>query len=213
MASGRGQRFGGNKLLADFCAKPLISYILGCTAPFSCLSRLVVTRSLQTATLCREKGVAVLCHQLPGRNDTIRLGLAHLLAAANPTDHPPCPEVRPGLEPAPSRLSGCLFCPADQPLLRPESIKALLLAFSGNPDRICRLGYGGQAASPVLFGSRFFPELLRLPQGAGGSYLAKKYPAQVLIVPAQDPCELYDIDTPEALTLLEHQCSFDSGLS
>lgn len=182
MASGLGSRFGGNKLLADFCGKPMLSYILDATAGFSCLRRLTVTRHLPAANLCREKGVDVLCHELPHRNDTIRLGLESLSAH--------------------SSLSGCMFCPSDQPLLSSESIAALLKTFFQNPDRICRLGYEGRAGSPVLFGRRFFPELLALPQGAGGSYLTKKYPAQVMLVPVRDPLELYDVDTQEDLKKL-----------
>ena len=181
MASGLGRRFGGNKLLADFGGKPMISYILESTGTFPHLPRLVVTRHEEVATLCRQEGVDVLCHELPHRNDTIRLGLEKLLSL---------------------EISGCIFCPSDQPLLRAESIRALMQAFSGNPDKICRLACGDTAASPVLFGRHYFPELLTLPQEAGGSFLIKKYPAQVLLVPVHDPYELYDVDTPEDLELL-----------
>lgn len=160
----------------------MISYILETTAGFSHLRRLVVTRHPAVAALCREQEIAVLCHELPYRNDTIRLGLEELSGQFS--------------------LSGCMFCPCDQPLLRPESIDALLKAFSQNPDRICRLGYESRAASPVLFGRKFFPELSALPQGVGGSYLAKKYPAQVMLVPVRDPLELCDIDTAEDLRKL-----------
>ena len=186
MASGLGNRFGGNKLLADFCGRPMISYILDATAGFPRLSRLVVTRHEEIASLCREKGVEVLCHNLTHRNDTIRLGLEKLSARYS--------------------LSGCVFCPSDQPLLGTDSIGALLKTFSQNPDKICRLCYEGKAASPVIFGKQFFPELLSLPQGAGGSFLAKKYPAQVILVPARDAFELYDIDTPEDLMALSAHC-------
>ena len=34
------------------------------------------------------------------------------------------------------------------------------------------------------------------------SFIAKKYPAQVVLVPAQDEYELYDIDTPDDLIRL-----------
>ena len=187
MASGFGRRFGSNKLLADFCGKPMISHILNCTASVPGLHRLVVTRYEETAALCRKEGVEVLCHTLPSRNDTIRLGLEKLLENF--------------------RLSGCIFCPADQPLLSPESFDALLQAFSHNPDKICRLCYEDKAASPVIFGQKFFQELLTLPPDAGGSYLAKKYPAQVILVPARDPFELYDVDTPEALQNLSEFAS------
>ena len=39
-----------------------------------------VTRSAQVQALCKAQGVPVLLHALPGRNDTVRLGLSALLA-------------------------------------------------------------------------------------------------------------------------------------
>lgn len=209
MASGLGKRFGGNKLLADFCGKPMLSYILDCTAKFPQLHRLVVTRHEEVVALCREKGVAVLCHEQPHRNDTIRLGLERLLTSPKNTKEPlPLHDKQIPAAFCPTEnlpLSGCIFCPSDQPLLQAESINALLQVFSQNPDKICRLSYGDKAASPVIFGRKYFPELLSLPQGVGGSYLAKKYPAQVMLVPVRDPFELYDVDTPEDLKNLAVQ--------
>lgn len=47
-----------------------------------------------------------------------------------------------------------------------------------------------------------FNELLNLPEHKGGGFLIKKYPAQVIAVPAQDKYELYDIDTPDDIIRL-----------
>lgn len=68
-------------------------------------------RSPEVETLCREVSVPCLLHALPGRNDTVRLGLEALLAE------------RPD-------LAGCMFLPGDQPLLRRESVESLLRAFA-----------------------------------------------------------------------------------
>ena len=183
LASGLGRRFGSNKLMADFRGKPLAAHILKAAgeAPFE--SRLTVTRHKEVADLCASQFVPCLLHDLPQRNDTVRLGLQSLL------EHTP-------------QLDGCLFCPADQPLLSAGSLETLLLTFSHFPDRILRLSFNGQPGSPVLFGKRFFPELLNLPSGRGGSFLAQKYPGQVLCIPARDSCELYDVDTSQDLERL-----------
>lgn len=98
MASGLGRRFGGNKLMADFCGAPLIANALALAALPLLACRTVVTRSEEVEALCNAQGVPVLRHAQPYRSDTIRLGLAALL----------------GKEPA---LRGCLFLPGDQPLL------------------------------------------------------------------------------------------------
>ncbi len=182
MASGLSRRFGSNKLLADFHGKPVLAHVIETVKASPFFRTVVVTRSPETAELCGQYDMEVLLHDRPGRNDTVRLGLQAILSHTS--------------------LSGCVFCPGDQPLLTSASLKALIAAFSGSPNRICRLGYENAGGAPVLFGQNYFPELLSLPEGKGGSLLTKKYPAQVKTVPAQDIWELYDIDTPEDLALL-----------
>ena len=77
MASGLGKRFGGNKLMADFHGKPMIQRALDATEGlFS--RRVVVTRHESVAELCWAQNVEVVLHDLPGRNDTVRLGLEAL---------------------------------------------------------------------------------------------------------------------------------------
>ena len=106
MASGLARRFGSNKLLADFGGRPLLCRALDATDTPQLACRIVVTRSAEVETLCQTLGVACLRHALPGRNDTVRLGLEALLT------------LQPG-------LAGCIFLPGDQPLLRRETVEAL----------------------------------------------------------------------------------------
>ena len=74
--------------------------------------------------------------------------------------------------------------------------------YFNNNSKICRLAFNGTPGSPVIFPARYYDELMNLPQGKGGGFIAKKYPAQVVLVPAQDEYELYDIDTPDDLIRL-----------
>ena len=111
MASGLSRRFGANKLLADFCGQPMLCRAFAATATPGIAARIVVTRSEDVQALCRTQGVPVLLHSLPGRNDTVRLGLSALLEQL--------PE-----------LSGCMFLPGDQPLLCRETVEAMTERFS-----------------------------------------------------------------------------------
>ena len=139
------------------------------------------------------QGIPVVLHDLPGRNDTVRLGLAALL------------ERRPD-------LAGCMFLPGDQPLLRTESVEAVVRAFYSTKKRdICRLSYGGRVGSPVLFGRRYFEPLQHLPEGKGGSFLIRQDPDAVQEVPAASLWELADADTPEVLEQLEAQLQDQSS--
>ena len=61
----------------------------------------------------------------------------------------------------------------------------------------CKIG--GSYASPVIFPSIYFDELMRLPEKKGGGYIIKKNSGQVILVPARNEIEMYDIDTKEDL--------------
>ena len=196
MASGLSRRFGANKLLADFCGQPMLCRAFAATATPGIAARIVVTRSEEVQALCRAHSVPVLLHSLPGRNDTVRLGLSALL------------EQQP-------ELSGCMFLPGDQPLLRRETVEAMTERFcptewqKETEREIFRLGAVADndptplVGSPVLFGSSFFSELLTLPENKGGNVLLKKYPAQVRTICIADSAELLDADIPEVLQQLE----------
>ena len=201
MASGLSRRFGSNKLLAEFCGAPMLCRAFAATDTPQLAARIVVTRSAEVKALCEAHGIPVLLHSLPGRNDTVRLGLTALL------------EQLPD-------LAGCMFLPGDQPLLRRETVEAIAGILGGQPSDkpeaqketervIFRLGHRSKndpeplVGSPVLFGSGYFAELCALPQGKGGNVLLKKYPAQVHTVYIADRNELADADTPEALAQLE----------
>lgn len=179
MASGLGKRFGSNKLMADFLGKPMIHRALDATDGLFA-KRVVVTRHEQVAALCREQHVDVVLHDLPNRNDTVRLGLEAL-----------------------GDLDACLFLSGDQPLLRRETVAMLLESRKENPDSIIRPVYEDTEGSPVLFPSWAFPELLELPEGKGGGVVIKNHPNAVHRVSVADPFELADADTPEILETLK----------
>ena len=182
MASGLGKRFGTNKLMADFHGKPMILRALEATEGlFS--HRVVVTRHESVAALCREQNMDVVLHDLPNRNDTVRLGLEAL-----------------------GDLDCCMFLPGDQPLLRRETVAMLLENWKEDPNRIIRPAHEDTAGSPVLFPSWAFPELRSLPEGKGGSAVIRNHPHDVLHVSVADPFELADADTPETLEILKGLC-------
>lgn len=142
MASGLGRRFGGNKLLSDFHGKALISHAIEKAGAFPFAETVVVTRYEEIAGLCAMENIPFLLHRLPGKNDTLRLGLCRLLgdtenqmqAQADMEDQPVIQTplsfadriIRTG-------LSGCLFWPADQPLVTLESLNSLVRTFFSFP--------------------------------------------------------------------------------
>ena len=179
MASGMGTRFGGNKLLAELDAKPLVEHVMHATNGLFA-QRVVVTRHTQVAQLAHSAGVQVVLHNEPRRNDTVRLGM--------------------------EALSGCdtvTFFQADQPLISPNSIAALLRAAKREPTYIWRASFQGTPGAPVLFPAWTFAELRHLPPGKGGGFVAKAHKERVRGVEVGSKWELFDIDTPNDLRVLQ----------
>ena len=179
MASGLGKRFGGNKLMADFDGTPMILSALQASEHMRD-HRVVVTRHEDVAALCRKMDVKVILHDLPHRSDTVRLGLEAL-----------------------GDVDACMFLPADQPLLRRETVCNLIRTWETDQEMIVRPFHNDTPGSPVLFPRWAFPELLNLPEGKGGGWLIQKYPDRIKGMSVDDPYELMDVDTPESMALLK----------
>ena len=178
MASGLGKRFGSNKLMADFGGFPMFLKALEASKNLS-EHRVVVTRHEEIAQLCKAQNVPVVLHDLPHRSDTVRLGLEAL-----------------------GDVDACMFLPADQPLLRPETVNLLVAQWEMNQENILRPSYNETPGSPVIFPSWAFGELLCLPEGKGGGWVIKNHPEKVSSIQVENPCELMDADTPESLDIL-----------
>lgn len=182
MASGLSNRFGANKLLAEINGNSLIKIILDKTEELSDkakISRLVLTRTKEVYELCNERGIKVILHELENRNEAVRLGINQM-----------------------RECDACVFCTCDQPLLKKESIIKLIDEFMVSGKGIYRLSYNDKVGNPILFSKEYFEELTNLPYKKGGSYLAAKYPDEVRLINASDEWELFDVDTPSDLALL-----------
>ncbi len=180
MASGKSKRFGANKLLTDFNGKPLIAYAFDATEMLG-QNRLVVTIHPEIAQLCKKQDIPFLLHNLPDRNDMIRLGTG---AIKNKASH-------------------CLFLPSDQPLVSRETIGALLFCAKNAPDTIWRTCDQNTAGSPVVFPSAYFDELSALPPKKGGNTVILNHREHVRLLPVTQHYELTDIDTPEDMQAME----------
>ena len=181
MASGLGKRYGGNKLMENLNDKPLIKWIIDATEGIF-ERRIVVTRNSEVKALCDSINIECIKHELPNRNDTVRLGLSAI-----------------GMD-----VDYCFFTPGDQPLITNESIVKLINAAVDNKDRIVRTSYGDIVGSPMGFPKAFFKELLELPEGKGGSFVAKSHQAAVYGVEVQNECELWDIDTVADMEMIKN---------
>ena len=185
LAAGSASRFGGNKLTAAVEGIALIRRALS-AVPGERFSRVaVVTQYPEIRDLAEAFSFTPVWNDAPeaGVSRSIALGLGAI---------GDCP--------------GALFLVADQPLLRRESVNALVTLWGEKPEGIAALGHRGVRGNPCLFPARLFPELLALTGDRGGAAVIRRH-EDLLSLLEVDPRELQDADTPEALAAIRAEAA------
>lgn len=221
MASGMSKRFGTNKLLASFNNNTLFENAINISRFVSFGKTLAVTRHDELVQICEREHIHCIKHNMPYRNDMVHLGVSHILKEACCQKNN-CTQgilFLPSDQPLITKTSLQLLCllfiyynsshfacnNADKSSNANNNHSNNNYSNNNNNNsnkKICRLTFNENAGAPVIFPECYYNELLTLPLGKGGGFIAKKYPAQVVLVPAQDEYELYDIDTPDDLIRL-----------
>ncbi|HUG39166.1 MAG TPA: nucleotidyltransferase family protein [Longimicrobiales bacterium] len=94
-------------------------------------------------------------------------------------------------------VAAAVVLPVDHPLVRGETVAALIAAWRGSPDRIARPVHEGRPGHPTLFPRTVWPAFTaELPRGARSVVEDEAQPR--LDVPVGDPGVLADVDTPAA---------------
>jgi len=177
-AAGQGRRFGGavHKLLQPFGEGTVLSATLR-AALVSGLEVVVVT----TAALATEAARLLPRRSVISTSDAdAALGMGRTIAT--------------GVA-ARSDAAGWLVLPADMPLVRPSTLRAVAQALAQMP--VAHAQYRGRRGHPVGFGAELFSELRMLSGDEGARRLLARYPAQAVEV--DDPGVLLDVDTAEDL--------------
>ena len=185
LAAGSASRFGGNKLTAAVEGIALIRRALS-AVPAERFSRVAVVTQYPEI-----RDLAVAFSFTPVWNDAPEAGVSRSIAL--------------GLG-AIGDCPGALFLVADQPLLRRESVNALVTLWGEKPEGIAALGHRGVRGNPCLFPARLFPELLALTGDRGGAAVIRRH-EDLLSLLEVDPWELQDADTPEALAAIRAEAA------
>ncbi|MCD8088369.1 MAG: nucleotidyltransferase family protein [Oscillospiraceae bacterium] len=173
LASGRGKRFGPDKLLYQVEGVSMAERAFR-ALPLD-IPAFVVTGDSRVAALARQHENITVVKNADERDDialTIRLGLQAL----------------------PEDTTGALFCVCDQPWLTRQSVERLTEAFRAAPDGIYVLSYGERQGNPCLFPRKYFSELSALEPDQGGKTVIARHPEAVRYVQALNPGELEDLD-------------------
>lgn len=105
--------------------------------------------------------------------------------------------LRAGIAAVSAEAEAALVLLADQPLLQPATIDALIGRYRETSAPIVAPRYGGRRGNPVLFTRSLFPALQQIAgdQGARGVLEARR--DQVQWLDTADEGVVLDIDTPE----------------
>lgn len=111
--------------------------------------------------------------------------------------------IQAGVARLPAGAEGALIWPVDVPLVRLDSVQALLRE---RCDRLLLPSCQGRSGHPIWLPAHLFPEVLAMaPEAAMGlRALRQRHPQEVIWVPVDDAAVLRDVDTPEDLAGLLH---------
>lgn len=93
-------------------------------------------------------------------------------------------------------LEGLLVTLVDCPLVRPDTVSALIDVWRRTGAPIVRPAIGARHGHPVIFDRRTFADLRAAPLEVGAKAVIARWQVAVVNVPVDDPGVLADIDTP-----------------
>ena len=189
LAAGQSRRMGSqNKLLAEINGKPMLRH----TAEQALKSRAAAVFAVtghereKIQPLLDEMGIPAL------HNPDYANGLSSSL--------------KTGFRALAGKFEGILVCLGDMPLITAELFNTLIEAFDREEGRaIVVPTYQGKRGNPVLIASSFEADILAITGDIGAKSLIAENEPMVFNVEVGDNSIFADIDTPDALSNIQHQ--------
>jgi molybdenum cofactor cytidylyltransferase len=183
LAAGMSRRMGSNKLLATLPdGRTLIAATVE-NALTSAAHPVIVVTGHQD----REIRAALAGHKIRFVHaETFAAGMAE--------------SVRTGIAALSDSIGAALIILGDMPLVSAATIDKILSSFDPEEGReIVVPVHDGQRGNPVLWGAKFFPELLGISGDIGARNILLRHMESVAEINIADDSVLRDFDTPEAL--------------
>jgi molybdenum cofactor cytidylyltransferase len=183
LAAGRSTRMHGpNKLTAEIGGKPLVRIATEQALASRAAPVVVVTGHERAEVEAALTGLEVQVVHNPRYVD----GLSRSL--------------KTGLAAVPAEASGVIVCLGDMPHVTTALINRLVAAFNPAQGALVVVPTtGGKRGNPVVWGRRFFPDLMALDGDLGARHLISANAEVVVEVAIEDSAVLFDVDTPDAL--------------
>jgi molybdenum cofactor cytidylyltransferase len=171
-----------NKLLVPLAGKPIVRHVVEAAMASRASCVLVVTGSAAADVTAALDNLNVLFVE----NKGYAKGLSESLKC--------------GVRNSPADSDGVIVLLGDMPFVTPALIDSLVNAFDPEHGReVCVPTREGRRGNPVLWGRRFFPDLLALAGDKGAKHLMDLYADALCELEVEDDASLIDIDTPDDL--------------
>ena len=182
LAAGAGTRFGGEKLRASWCGRPLIAGAVAaaCASP--------------AATLTLVTGAD------PAVAEAAREGCGRLLVVVHAPDWSEgmAASLRAGFSSVPAGAAGVFVFLGDMPRIPHALAGELAAALAGGAVAAAPV-CGGRRGHPVLVGPGLLAQVALLSGEGGLNGVLAGLGARLALVETSDDGVLFDVDTPEAL--------------
>ncbi|HEX5319987.1 MAG TPA: molybdopterin-binding/glycosyltransferase family 2 protein [Stellaceae bacterium] len=183
LAAGKSSRMGGsNKMLAEI------------------EGRAMVARVAQRILSSHARPVVAVLGNMAGEVDAA-LGKLPVARVVNPDfAEGLSTSLKRGLAALPADIDGALVCLGDMPQITGRDLDRLIGAFNPIEGRAIVMPVRhGKRGNPILWASRFFPEMAALSGDVGARHLIGEHAELVAEVEMDTDAVLIDIDTPDAL--------------
>lgn len=189
LAAGRGERFGGGKLLAPLRGLPLVCHAVAaaCAAPVETVTVVVGWDAGRVAQAVGENAPRA-----------VRIVVAEDHAEGMGAS------LRAGVRALPPDAQAVLVFLGDMPDA-PHDVAARLLAEIGAGAVVAAPSHLGRRGHPVAFGVLALAFLARLSGDLGARELMGELPGRKAQLACDDPGVLFDIDRPEDLAAADHR--------
>lgn len=102
--------------------------------------------------------------------------------------------VQTALRVLPDNREAILVMLADQPMIEPETVDVLMKAWLGNRGELIAPVFNGRRGNPVIFGRRYFDELLAVSRGANPREVLERRVDEIEMVAVDSETIFHDLD-------------------
>ncbi|MGH6866210.1 MAG: nucleotidyltransferase family protein [Methyloceanibacter sp.] len=185
LAAGRSARMAArHKLLQPLDGKPIVCHVAG-TALASGADPVIVVTGSEAPRIAEALGDLSVTI---ANNAAFEQGLSTSLRA--------------GLAALPPGIDGAIMLLGDMPRVGISVLRALMAAF-GSAGDICVPVNEGRTGNPILWGRRYFHEMMRITGDFGAKPLLARHKARMIEVEVGSSGIFADVDTAEDLARLK----------